>query len=310
MWDPSLLPPSLSDLTLATPSLSLTSHKALLIPNLPSLALLLCPACSPHEPVTIILDPDHSSDIGLTNALNTLYTTGDASLLALEMGLQEPPDKPHLAVEEVIEETPEEIKQEIQNQNEGGKECKLCNLTFALESSLRKHMKICALGTSSRWECSICAERFQFRRMLTSHRKDKHAGKLAPKIKTKLECETRINNLKSEESVGDFLFVQETGDIDQYGYEELKDCANETFDQPERVGDPNFVETGIGLPPIRFSPIEESTRKGDAIEITERVAGVVPNGTDESDISLSDASENLPDVTTLLENWRTKMLKG
>ena len=175
---------------------------------------------------------------------------------------------------------------------------------FFVRASLRKHMKICALGTSPRWECSICAERFQFRRMLTSHRKDKHAGKLAPKIRTKLECETRINNLKSEESVGDFLFVQETGDIDQYGDEEPKDCANETF------GDPNFVETGIGLPPIRFSPIEESTRKGDAIEITERVAGVVPNGTDESDISLSGASENLPDVSTLLENWRTKMLKG
>ena len=60
------------------------------------------------------------------------------------------------------------------NLYETEKECKTCNLAFESESSLRKHVDSCDLRTSPRWECSSCAERFQFRRMLTSHRKDEH----------------------------------------------------------------------------------------------------------------------------------------
>ena len=60
------------------------------------------------------------------------------------------------------------------NQYETEKECKNCNVTFELESSLRKHVESCELGSSPKWECSICDERFKFRRMLMSHRKDKH----------------------------------------------------------------------------------------------------------------------------------------
>ena len=299
MWDPSLLPPSLSDVTLATPSLSLHSHKALLIPHLPSLAALLCPACPPHEPVTIILadpDRDHTSNIGLTDALNILYTTGNASPLALEMGLQESPERnDHHGVEEVFKETFKE--EEVQNQNETGKECKNCNLTFVLESSLRKHTKSCLLGTSPRWECSVCAERFQFRRMLTSHRKNEHTEKPTPKLKSKLECEISISNFKSEESVGDFLFVE--GSINQSGHEvELKEYVDETFDNP------NVEERGID-----DSPDEERTTEEEELEIADsKGAGIVESGKEESKVGRP--KEKLTDVTTLLENWRTKMLNG
>ena len=317
MWDPSLLPPSLSDLTLVTSSLSLHSHRALLIPHLPALAALLCPACPPHEPVTIILDPDFTSDINLTDALNTLYTTGDASFLALEMGLLESPErKQQQAEEEVSEETPEAFKQEeIQNQPEAGKECTNCNLTFALESSLKKHMKSCVLGISPRWECSVCAERFQFRRMLTSHRKDKHTGKPVPKTKSKLEIS--IGSVKSEESVGDFLFVE--GNIAQPGHEELKEYVDDTFDLHEN---PSEEERDIELPLMEDSVEESTTEEEFVVEIAEsKVAGIVQSGTEEeSDVgrfeqlpdvtTLPDARSQLPDVTTLLEKWRTKMLKG
>lgn len=306
MWDPSLLPPSLSDLTLATATLSVHSHRALLIPHLPSLAALLCPACPPHEPVTIILDPDLTSDIDLTNALNTLYTTGDASPLALEMGLQEPPERKQQAEEEVLEETSEAFKQEeIQNQTEAGKECTNCNLTFALENSLRKHMKSCVLGISPRWECSVCAERFQFRRMLTSHRKEKHTGKPIPKTKSKLECEISISNFKSEENVGDFLFVE--GNIAQSGLEEIKEYVDDTFDLHQNTSE---EERDIELPLMEDS-VEESTTEEEFGETGERkVAGIAQAETGESDAGRSGGSEKLPDVTTLLEKWRTKMLKG
>ena len=296
MWDPSLLPPSLSDLTLTTSSLTLHSHKALLIPHLPSLAALLCPACPPHEPVTVILDPDLTSDVRLTDALHVLYTTGDASPLALEMGLQE---WSHQDAEDVLEETPEAFKQEkVHNQNESGKECKNCHLAFALESSLKKHMKICLLGTSPRWECSVCAERFQFRRMLISHRKDKHTGKPTPKIKSKDE-----RDFKSEENVGDFLFVE--GNIDQSGGEELTDYVNETFENP------SVEERDTELPLMNDSSVEENTNVEEfGVKISESkfVPSIVESVfTEEKNVG---SSENLPDVTTLLEQWRTKMLKG
>ena len=301
MWDPSLLPASLSDLTLVSNSLSFHSHRALLIPHLPSLAALLCPACPPHEPVTIILDPDLTSDIGLTNALNTLYTTGNANPLALEMGLQESPERNQQDEEEVLEETSEAFKQEeVQNPIEFGKECTNCNLTFALESSLRKHTKSCLLGTSLRWECSVCAERFQFRRMLTSHRKDKHTGKPTPKTKSKLESEISLNNFKSEEGVGDFLFVE--GNIDQSG-EGLKEYVDETFDLRENSSE---EERDVELPVMGDSSVEESKEEFCVEILNSKVPGIVESGREESDAGASE----MTDVSTLLEKWRTKMLKG
>ena len=75
------------------------------------------------------------------------------------------------------------------NQYEAEKECTNCNLPFELESSLRKHMGSCdEFRTSPRWECSVCAERFQYRRMLISHRKEKHTGK------TKLNYQEKMGN--------------------------------------------------------------------------------------------------------------------
>ena len=225
------------------------------------------------------------------------------------MGLQESPEReiPPQDFEEVLEETSEAFKQEVQNQNEAGRECKNCKLTFALESSLRNHVKSCEIGTNPRWECSICAERFQFRRMLTSHKKDKHAGKPTPKVKSKVESEIGINNLKSEENVGDFLFVQ--GDINPSGHDELKEYVDETFDLHET---PSVEETGIELPCMDDSPLEESaTEEGYGVEITDtKVPGYVEYGQEESNFGRSGACGEMPDVTTLLENWRTKMLKG
>ena len=207
--------------------------------------------------------------------------------------------------EEVLQETSEAFKQEIQNQNEAGKECKNCNITFALESSLRKHVKNCELGTSPRWECSMCAERFQFRRMLTSHKKDKHTGKLNPIIKSKLESEVSINNFKAEENVGDFLFVE--GDINQSGHNELKEYVDETFDLHK-----NVEEACIELPLMDESPVEENTIEEEfGVKTADtKVRGIVESDLEENKNAISGACEEMPDVTTLLENWRTKMMKG
>ena len=209
--------------------------------------------------------------------------------------------------EEVLEETSEAFKLEVQNQNEAGRECKNCKLTFALESSLRNHVKSCEIGTNPRWECSICAERFQFRRMLTSHKKDKHAGKPTPKVKSKVESEIGINNLKSEENVGDFLFVH--GDINPSSHDDLKEYVDETFDIHEN---PSVEETGIELPCMDDSPVEESITEEEycVATVDTKIPGIVESGMEESIIGRSGGCEEMPDVTTLLENWRTKMLKG
>ena len=81
-----LTSPSHSDVTLVTPSLSLQAHKALLLSRLPSLSSLICPSCSPHSPLLLLL-PDTQA-YSLTSALEELYTTGQAKQLEDILGLK------------------------------------------------------------------------------------------------------------------------------------------------------------------------------------------------------------------------------
>ena len=77
--------PSHSDVTLVTPSLSLQAHKSLLLSRLPALSSLLCPSCSPHDPLLLLLPDTPASS--LTSALQQLYTTGQPEQLAGLLGL-------------------------------------------------------------------------------------------------------------------------------------------------------------------------------------------------------------------------------
>ena len=271
--------------------------RALLIPHLPALAALLCPACPPHDPLTIILDPDLVDHAALTEALKTLYTTGDATALAQEIGLQDPPERlgqDHQ--EEALDDIPETVKEE-KGGNERGKPCKDCNVTFALESSLRKHQKICALGSRPRWECSICAERFQFRRMLRSHEKDKHTGKPTAKLRSKPEHDIQINDVKTEENVSDFLFVEDGNGSS--GHEEMQVLPNEA---DYTSNDNTNLPPGPELADMEFTP-------APAVQSNMVIAG---SRVGESEIGIQDTGdvEEQPDVTTLLEQWRTKVMQG
>ena len=55
--------PSHCDVTLVTPSLSLQAHKSLFLTRLPSLSSLLCPSCSPHDPLLLLLPDTPASSL-------------------------------------------------------------------------------------------------------------------------------------------------------------------------------------------------------------------------------------------------------
>ena len=80
-----LLSPSQADVTFVTNSATLSAHRALLLPLLPSLSSLLCFSCSPHDPLLLLL-PDASSS-ALSSALGTLYKTRRPDELAELLGL-------------------------------------------------------------------------------------------------------------------------------------------------------------------------------------------------------------------------------
>ena len=81
----SLLSSPQGDITLVTPSLTLTAHRALLLPHLPALAALLCPSCSPHDPLLLLLPQTPAP--ALTSALEQLYRAGEVAPLAALLGL-------------------------------------------------------------------------------------------------------------------------------------------------------------------------------------------------------------------------------
>ena len=78
--------PPFPDIFLATPSLTLPAHQAILLPLLPSLLPLLCSSCSPHDPLLLLL-PDTPAP-ALRKALGTLYREGQGGQLAELLGLQ------------------------------------------------------------------------------------------------------------------------------------------------------------------------------------------------------------------------------
>ena len=79
--------PSHPDVTLVTSSLSLYAHKAVLLSRLPSLSSLLCPSCSPHDPLLLLL-PDTPAP-ALTSALEQLYTCSQVEELEDIFGLKQ-----------------------------------------------------------------------------------------------------------------------------------------------------------------------------------------------------------------------------
>ena len=83
----SLLSPCQADVSLVCPSLSLPAQKALLLHHLPSLLPLLCPSCSPHDPLVLLFPDTPAPD--LRSAIHQLYVRADPTPLASLLEIRE-----------------------------------------------------------------------------------------------------------------------------------------------------------------------------------------------------------------------------
>merc|ERR1719319_1671510 len=155
------------DVTLVTPSLPLHTHRALLLPLLPSLSTLLCSSCSPHDPLTLLLPS--SSSTNLASALSTLYKTGRAEELAQELGLGE-----QLVVAETRN-TGETRAQDVQFTSHKSKNtCEVIyeSSSFHLESEdtdLNKPSEILPTEDETSEQCNVCDEVFRSKDSLKCH---------------------------------------------------------------------------------------------------------------------------------------------